>query len=252
VGFSCQFGWDDSCIRSCRLHDHLLGRLYGRKGSREGIQERGDGSEASILSFVDSHPSDIIIREQDFLNYVSLHDYKRAIELALAMSQPGRLFKLFKDVANESESEADISFTGNKSVDEVLRTLGGVDLAKLLRYIRDWNTSAKTSFVAQRVLHAIFKLRPAEEIMEAFNDETAEKTFSEAGENPPQNSGSTALKELVDAVIPYSERHLARLEKLVQDSYMIDYILGEMDGGIFDPELLDDDFMDIDAAPVRA
>jgi U3 small nucleolar RNA-associated protein 13 len=51
-----------------------------------------------------------------------------------------------------------------------------------------------------------------------------------------------ALKELVDALIPYTERHLSRMDKLIQDSYMVDYVLGEMDDGIFDV----DDEMDVD------
>ena len=57
-----------------------------------------------------------------------------------------------------------------------------------------------------------------------------------------QKSGeSLSLNELVQTLIPYTERHLARLERLVQDSYILDYVLGEMDGGL----LLEDE-MDID------
>jgi len=195
----------------------------------------------------------IFSRDQDFMNYLSLHDYKRAIELALAMSQPGRLMSLFKEVgAQGDEDESSISLTGNASVDEVLRTLGGADLAKLLRFVRDWNTNAKTSQVAQRVLFAIVKLRSADDIIEAFGDENTEKVFADgeeetAAEAAP-STGRTALKEIVDALIPYSERHHSRMERLVQESYVVDYILGEMDDGMFDNDLEEDDAMDVDFA----
>lgn len=183
-------------------------------------------------------------REQDFLNYVALHDYRRAIELALSMSQPGRLFSLFKDVASENQPA---SLTGSGSVDEVIRTLAGSDLVRLLTYVRDWNSNAKTSFVAQRVLFAIFKLRTADDIMQAFVDEAVghELTNEKPNADGEKQGSREVLKELLEALIPYSERHLSRMSKLHQESYVLDYILSEMDDGLFDGDL-DSDNMQLD------
>ena len=161
------------------------------------------------------------------MNYVSLNDYRNAILLALAMEQPGRLLSLFRSLSSLSQSSPvhSPSITGNASVDEVLRTISGSDLTRLLRYVRDWNTNAKTSAVAQKVLRAIVKLRAAEDIMKAF---TADNVLGEKDHQNPM-----ALRELIDGLIPYTERHLARMEKLVQESYVVDYLLGEMDDGMF-------------------
>jgi len=183
------------------------------------------------------------------MNYLALHDYKKAIQLALSMSQPGRLLSLFKGVMSSAEDADQPSIIGNPSVDEVIRTLGGSDLARLLRYVRDWNTNAKTSTVAQKVLLTIVKLRSADEIIQAFSDETDEKVFADGEGSQPPSTGRTALKELIDALIPYSERHLSRMEKLVQDSYVVDYILGEMDDGMFD-DGFHDDTMEVDMGTV--
>ncbi|KAG6811452.1 hypothetical protein H0H92_007323 [Tricholoma furcatifolium] len=173
--------------------------------------------------------ANLVQKEQDFQNYIALNDYRKAIQLALAMQQPGRLLNLFRNIQTNDAEPA--SITGRTSVDEVIRTIEGSDIAKLLQFARDWNTSAKTSRVAQGVLHAIVKLRSADEVMKAFGDEQAEAAF--AGSASHSKPGS-ALKEFVDAFIPYTERHLSRVNKLVQDSYMVDYILGEMDDGTFD------------------
>lgn len=174
------------------------------------------------------------------------------------MSQPGRLHKLF--AALTAASPADLprapSITGHPAVDEVLRTLPGTDLARLLRYVRDWNARAKTSVVAQRVLHAVVKLRAAEDIARAFDDEaafaaaTAAPADDEEGDGfakngaaeavPLEGRGTTSLKELIDALIPYTERHLTRMEKLLQDSYVVEHLLSEMDDGLFG-ELGDDE-----------
>lgn len=178
------------------------------------------------------------------MNYLSLNDYRKAIHLALTMEQPGRLLSLFTDIRSNSESEGTMqgssppSITGHPSVDEVIRTLAGSDLARLMRYVRDWNAKAKTSAVAQGVLYAIVKLRSAEDVMQAFGAEIAEAVFANGGSTGKSASGvgGTLLKELVDALIPYTERHLSRMERLVQESYVVDYILGEMDDGMFDGE----------------
>ncbi|KAG6873204.1 hypothetical protein C0995_001558 [Termitomyces sp. Mi166 len=183
--------------------------------------------------------ANLVQKEQDFQNYLVLNDYRRAIQLALVMKQPGRLLSLFRDVQSDGADSA--SITGRLSVDEVIRTIGGSELAKLLRFARDWNTNAKTSRVAQAVLYAILKLRSVDDLMKAFGDEQDEAAF--IGDPKPVSKPDSALKEFVDAFIPYTERHLSRVNKLIQDSYMVDYILGEMDDGIFDD-------MDVDAVAV--
>src|SRR5258706_2401949 len=60
------------------------------------------------------------------------------------------------------------TITGNASVDQVIHTLPLPELGKLLRHIRDWNSTIKTSGIAQTVLHAILKLQRAEDVRAAF------------------------------------------------------------------------------------
>jgi U3 small nucleolar RNA-associated protein 13 len=190
----------------------------------------------------------LFCRDQDFANYLSIRNHRKAIELALAMGQPRRLLKLFDDIRSHAEPS---SITGDSAVDEVLRTLSGPDLARILRYVRDWNASAKTSEVAQSVLYAIFKLRKVDDVIGAFGHDSALaiNPASHTHENLPGNGdgGSTSLRDVIDALIPYTERHLGRMERLVQDSYVVDYVLGEMDDGMFDGvEISDEGAMDVD------
>ncbi|KAL1410896.1 U3 small nucleolar RNA-associated protein 13 [Vanrija albida] len=202
--------------------------------------------------------------EQDFNNYLSLKDYRRAIGLALAMSQPGRLLSLFRTVlASASPADVDIdgedtgAATGSAEVDEVIRTLRPLDLVRLLKHVRDWNANAKTSFVAQGVLNAIFRLRSPEDILQAFetttkpeveeeddddDDESDDEAAAEAKKKAAKAIAPTiSMRELLDGLIPYSERHLARVDRLVQESYMLDYTISEMDGGVFGTELIEVD-----------
>ncbi|GLB35811.1 putative utp13 specific WD40 associated domain [Lyophyllum shimeji] len=237
---------DEECVATLDNHEDKVWALAVSTDERRIVS----GAADSVVTFWEDCTEEqeeekelaranLVQKEQDFQNYVSLHDYRRAIQLALAMEQPGRLLSLFRNIQTNDAEAA--SITGRCSVDEVIRTMGGSDLAKLLHFARDWNTNAKTSRVAQVVLHAIVKLRSADDMMKAFQDEQGEAAFVK-GEVPVQKSTS-ALKELVDAFIPYTERHLARMNKLVQESYMVDYILGEMDDGMVDD-------MDIDTMPI--
>ncbi|KAI0053386.1 WD40 repeat-like protein [Auriscalpium vulgare] len=172
--------------------------------------------------------TEIVLKEQDFQNYLALNDYQRAISLALSLSHPGRLYKLFHDLAAAPAPGA--SITGHPAVDEVVRTLAAPDLAQLLRYVRTWNARAGTAGVAQRVLNAIVRLRPSEDVVRAFDGPPG--SFNEEGESGGKKGrpGEGNVRELVEALIPYTERHLARMERLVQESYVVDYVLGEMDG----------------------
>jgi U3 small nucleolar RNA-associated protein 13 len=154
------------------------------------------------------------------------------------MNQPGRLFSLFKDISSSDCQENSAEpFMGNTLVDEVIRTLSAPDLARLLSFVRNWNSNAKTSDVAQRVLFAIVKLRSADDVMHIFDDRFAAESFAEDEDvSSIGKSGMTAMKELIEAIIPYTERHLSKVDRLLQESYVIDYILGEMDDGMFDAE----------------
>ena len=160
-------------------------------------------------------------RDQDFTNYVALKDYKSAISLALSMDQPGRLFALFKELLSSGHSSGS---EGNSHVtNSIIRDLPPAELAKLMRHIRTWNANAKTSVVAQAILHSIFKLRTTNDVSDALGQASGSATASRE---------TNSVSEIVQALAPYTERHLARLDRLVQDSYVLDFILAEMDGGM--------------------
>lgn len=206
--------------------------------------------------------------EQNFHNYVALKDYKNAILLALSMSQPGRLFKLFSAVRSSRPpapptaslltsstngtsvlSDDAHSITGAAAVDMVLKTLPSLELVKLLGHIRDWNARAKTSPVAQTVLHAIFRLRTMDNIVQCFKEASeitaaalaaAPSAVDEDDEDAPKKPKKPIgpkivldLGEMVSGLVPYTERYFERAERMVQESFVLDFALSEMDGGMF-------------------
>jgi U3 small nucleolar RNA-associated protein 13 len=152
--------------------------------------------------------------DQKLQNYAYAGNYREAIVLALQMDQPGRLFGLFKSVV-ETEKPDEGSMTGLSTVDEILGSLADEQLYKLLLRLRDWNTNVKTAPIAQKILWTIVKSYPASRL---------------SGLRPAGKVGAKgSLKDVFDAIRAYSERHYKRVEELVDESYLLDFTLREMD-----------------------
>lgn len=206
--------------------------------------------------------------EQDYSSYLAMNDYKRAIQLALAMGQPRRLLGLFEKAnASRPASRSDChtkeqiedfeSITGLASVDRVLVILSPKDLVRLLKYVRDWNSRVHTCGTAQRILGAVLRGKKGEDLRESFekarrtlgkptamdddddeqdDDQDATMTDSDSKPKKPTRAQEEiiSLQAWLEGMVPYTERHLQRLDRALVDSFMLDYILGEMDGGMLD------------------
>jgi U3 small nucleolar RNA-associated protein 13 len=157
--------------------------------------------------------------EQDQLlqNHIFTKNYREAITLSLALNHPGRLLRVFEDVVNLPDAEReDGSITGVKAVDQVLGTLDHQQIFSLLERVRDWNTNARTATVAQKVLNCLFKSYPA-------------NMFVEMAKERRLGTGGKGMRDLLRALEVYTDRHYKRMEELVDESYLIEYTLKEMD-----------------------
>lgn len=155
----------------------------------------------------------LVEQEQELQNHIHAGSYREAITLALQLNHPGRLLSLFSTVVKTKTPEAG-SLTGLTAVDDVLANLSDEQLFLLLLRLRDWNTNARTAPVAQRILWALVKSYPAAHF----------SNLSVKGAR-----GQKSLKEVLNALKVYTERHYKRTEELVDESYLVEYTLQEMD-----------------------
>ena len=149
-------------------------------------------------------------QDQQLQNFIRGGSYREAITLALQLGHPARLLALFTSVVATYPPEEE-SLCGVKAVDEVLANLADEQLCALLMRIRDWNASAKTAPVAQKVLWTIFQSYSPRRLMNL-------RSFSRG----------TGLKEVLDALRAYTERNCQRAEVTLDESYLVDYTLQEM------------------------
>lgn len=189
-----------------------------------------DTTSATYTAAVNAN-SARVEQDQELQNYIRAGAYREAITLALQLNHPGRLLSLFTTAINaaddpnsspEDRERAAASLSGNPAIDEVLQNLDPANLRTLLLRLRDWNTNARTSRVSQRILYALFRSYPASTFVELA-------TQSVRGKNGRAAAG---LKDILQALAAYTERHYRRVEELVDDSYLVEWVLGEMDGGV--------------------
>jgi U3 small nucleolar RNA-associated protein 13 len=155
----------------------------------------------------------LVEQEQQLENYMHAGAYRDAIVLALQLNHPGRLLSLFKNVVTTDTPEEG-SLTGVKAVDDVLAKLSDEQIFLLLLRLRDWNTNARTAPIAQRILWALVRSYPAGKF----------SNLSVKGAR-----GQKSLNEVLNALRVYTERHYKRIEELVDESYLVEYTLQEMD-----------------------
>ncbi|KAI1126063.1 WD40-repeat-containing domain protein, partial [Nemania abortiva] len=155
----------------------------------------------------------LIEQEQELDNYEYAGAYREAITLALQLNHPRKLQSLFEKVVNSKTPDAG-SLSGVKAVDEVLSTLSDEQLFLLLLRLRDWNTNARTAPMAQRILWTVVKSYPVSRL----------SSLSVKGAK-----GQKSLGEVLNALKVYTERHYKRMEELVDESYLVEYTLREMD-----------------------
>ena len=147
-------------------------------------------------------------QDQELQNHIHRGNYREAITLALALNHPARLLALLQNVLDISPPEPG-SLSGLKVVDDVLSSLSNEQLLSLLSRVRDWNTNARTSPVAQRVLNVVVRSYSAGKL---------------AGLGKMKGG-----KEVVEALRVYTERHYRRVEELWGESWVVEFLLGEMD-----------------------
>ncbi|KAI2623463.1 WD40-repeat-containing domain protein [Xylaria nigripes] len=152
-------------------------------------------------------------QEQELDNYEYAGAYREAITLALQLNHPRKLQGLLEKVINSKTSEAG-SLSGLKAVDDVLSSLSDEQLFLLLLRLRDWNTNARTAPMAQRILWTVVKSYPVDRL---------------SGLSVRGSKGQQSIKEVLNALKVYTERHYKRMEELVDESYLVEYTLREMD-----------------------
>lgn len=176
-------------------------------GAADSIVTFWKDTTSATIAATTAASTERVEQEQKLQNYIHKGSYREAITLALQLNHPARLLALFQSVVNRQPPEEG-SLSGLLAVDEVLAHLSDDQLVLLLSRVRDWNTNARNAVVAQRVLAVVVRSYPAKRLAEVRG---------------------RGWKDLLAALEAYTERHYRRVEDLIDESYLIDFTLQEME-----------------------
>ncbi|KAL3497681.1 hypothetical protein ACH5RR_040413 [Cinchona calisaya] len=201
----------NECIATYDQHDDKIWALA--VGKKTEMLATG-GSDAVINLWHDSTSADKeeafrkeeegVLKGQDLENAVADADYVKAIQLAFELRRPHKLFELFGEICRKGSAE--------DQIEKALQCLGKEEFSQLLEYVREWNTKPKLCHVAQFVLFQIFRILSPTDIVEI-----------------------RGIGELLEGLIPYSQRHFSRIDRLERSTFLLDYTLTGM--SVIEPQI---------------
>ncbi|KAI3940507.1 hypothetical protein MKW98_024914 [Papaver atlanticum] len=138
-----------------------------------------------------------VLKGQELENALSDANYIKAIKIAFELRRPHKLFDLFSELFRKRHAE--------DQVDKALQSLGIDEQYQLFEYVREWNSKPKLCSVAQFVLSRVFSTLPPKEIIEI-----------------------KGISEILEGLIPYTQRHFSRADRLERSTLLLDYTLHGM------------------------
>lgn len=192
----------DNRIWSLNIKDDD-GNLFVAADADGKISEWRDNTEEE-LKLREQQDKEKIEQEQNLANYISNKDWANAFLLALTLNHSMRLYNVLKS-SIEANDDPD-SVIGSKVLEATISRLSSEQIMLLFKKLRDWNTNFRNFEISQKLL-SIMLLNYSE---------------SQLNEIP-------GLMKVIEAIIPYNERHFARIDDLIEQSYILDYAVEEMD-----------------------
>ncbi|KAL7145954.1 hypothetical protein ABFS83_06G008900 [Erythranthe nasuta] len=200
----------NECVATYDEHeDKIWGLAIGKQtemlatGSGDGVINLWHDSTAEEKEEAFRKEEEDVLRGQELENAVVDADYARAIQLAFELRRPHKLFQLFSDLSRKEDA--------NVHIEKALSPLDKEQLVILLEYIREWNTKPKLCHIAQFVLYRLVSIFSPTEIVEMKN-----------------------IGEVIEGLIPYSQRHFTRIDRLERSTFLLDYTLTRM--SVIEPE----------------
>ncbi|XP_022240688.1 transducin beta-like protein 3 isoform X2 [Limulus polyphemus] len=190
----------NECVKTLDEHTDKVWALTA--SSNEAFIATG-GADSNIILWKDVTEQDkeearkkeesLILQEQKLTNLIQQKKWTKALSLAITLEQPFRALNIVKEILTETR--------GREDLENVISQMREDQLGVLLRFSVTWNTNSKHCGAAQTVISVILKSYSAEELLE----------FPE-------------MKENVQSLLPYTERHFQRMNRLFQQATFLDYM----------------------------
>ncbi|GJQ09294.1 hypothetical protein GpartN1_g1085.t1 [Galdieria partita] len=195
------------CVCTLEAHDD---RLWCLTCLMDGEVIASGGADGRVLFWKDitlekeleemESKKDWILKQQDLDNAMRRKEWQTVFSMALELDQPSKLMEMIWNISSEADDL-------ERVLNTFLKPLSPSQIYRLLCYCRDWNTNVHQFLLSQYVLHGLL-------VNHSFHD----------------ISSIPGAKEVLQAILAYSERHYQRLSKWSAKSFMLDCIIESMGG----------------------
>uniref|UniRef100_A0A8C2IP39 Transducin (beta)-like 3 n=1 Tax=Cyprinus carpio TaxID=7962 RepID=A0A8C2IP39_CYPCA len=192
----------NECVKTFDAHQDKVWALHG--GSKDDLMVTGSAdSTITLWKFERLWILWCIHRQQELSNLLHEKKYLKALGIAISLDQPHTALRVIREIRQQED--------GIQELEKTLLKLRQDQKASVLRYSVVWNTNSRSCLDAQAVLQVLLTHLSPEEILQYQGTRTH-----------------------LEGLIPYTERHMQRIGRLLQASMFLDYMWQKMriTGGI--------------------
>ena len=205
--------WDlknEEALKTLDGHDNRIWALDVQEDGEQYVTADADGritywtdNSEELAAAESALAAEKVEQEQKLSNYINNNDWLNAFLLALTLDHPMRLYTVLKkSIGQQQDPELNL---GLLQIEETIAKLDNLQILKLFQRTREWNVNLKSFEVAQKLLKTLLQIFATERLMEI-----------------------KGINTIIDGILAYSERHFGRVESVLEDSFMLDWVVGEM------------------------
>ena len=205
---STEAGDGSEVVQSRQQHEHVF--FSGGSDSRVIVWR--DVTEEEELQRLAAVEEDLLM-EQQLQNDLRNRRFDSALNVALNLGHSLKVLNILtvileeeRGAPDESREEGDLfSADWSLRLDSYVSALSDEQVDKLLRYLKDWVSNSRHCYSSQVLMNSLLRVVKVDRLVK-----------------------HPGLKESLDALISYSERHFQRLDRLQQATYMLEYFTSQI------------------------
>ncbi|KAK7174258.1 hypothetical protein R3I93_001456 [Phoxinus phoxinus] len=211
----------NECVKTFDAHQDKVWALHG--SSNDDLMVSGS-ADSTITLWKDVTKVELaeeqakqevqVLKQQELSNLLHEKKYLKALGIAISLDQPHTALRVIREIRQQED--------GTQELEKTLLKLRQDQKESVLRYCVVWNTNSRSCLDAQAILQVLLTHLSPEEMLQYQGARTH-----------------------LEGLIPYTERHMQRIGRLLQASMFLDYMWQKMriTGGK-ESVNLDDDEMD--------
>uniref|UniRef100_A0A674NEL3 Transducin beta like 3 n=1 Tax=Takifugu rubripes TaxID=31033 RepID=A0A674NEL3_TAKRU len=194
----------NECVKTLDAHQD---KVWGLHGNRRDNRMVTGSADSNITVWEDVTEMEVaeeqakqeeqILKQQELSNLLQEKKYLKALGLAISLDQPHTVLTVIKAIRQTEDS--------SELLEKTVLKLRVDQKEALLRYCGVWNTNAKNCQDAQVVLQVLLTHVPPEELLQYQGARTH-----------------------LEGLVPYTERHMQRIGRLLQASMFLNYMWQKM------------------------